>query len=40
MFQTEVLEKVGVHGISSGDYIFKADDVDALYNYVIDDSTS
>ncbi|YP_009966391.1 internal virion protein [Pseudoalteromonas phage HP1] len=40
MFQTEVLEKVGVHGISAGDYIFKADDVDALYNYVQDASTS
>ena len=39
-FQTEVLEKVGVHGISAGDYIFKADDVDALYNYVQDASTS
>lgn len=40
MFQTEVLEKVGVHGISAGDYVFKADDVDALYNYVQDAGTS
>lgn len=39
-FQTEVLEKVGVHGISAGDYVFKADDVDALYNYVQDASTA